>query len=199
MCTQWVHRCARLCAAVIASIGTLMVGANDAKAEPQWSSALTMGGAGVGTEGRFWDGSAFHLGARGDVLFGREQGADAGYGPYLALGTLDFSRFEAGGGASVLAPVHDDLPLVFSLGGLLAVDDAGARPLVEASLFWGSRSYNYHSAYGMAAGLLVSVRQGVTAPHETSLLVAAQLDFVALSLPAVAFVNWVAGPTDSAK
>jgi len=177
----------------------VLISAASARAEPQGSSGLTVGGAAIGQQGQFWDDAAFHLGARGDVLFGRERGSDAAYGPYVELGTLDFSRIELGGGASVLAPVHEDLPLVFSIGGLAAIDGDGAHPLGTASLFWGSRSYNYHSRYGMAAGLLVSARQGLSAPYETSLLIAAQLDFVALSLPVVALANWISGPTESGK
>jgi hypothetical protein len=168
-------------------------------AEPQASAALTVGGAAIGVEGHVFGDAAFHFGARGDVLFGRDRGADVGYGPYLDVATLDFDRLSFGGGASLLAPVHEDLPLVLSLGGFATVDELSTRPGVAGAIFWGSRSYNFHSNYGMAAGLLLTARQGLTAPHESSLIVAAQIDVVALSLPFVAFAHWLAGPTASGE
>lgn len=169
--------------------------AGQAEADPQGNAGLTIGGAAVGTRGRFWDDGEFHLGLRGDVMFLREQPLDWGLGPYLEVGTLAFDEIQAGGGASVHVPVNDALPLVASLGGYARYgdDEYGAEPGIAGAIFWGSRSYNFHAGYVMAAGLSVGYRYSFGESHETALLVAAQLDLAILGLPLVLLINAARG------
>ncbi len=188
----------------LASVAITLVVASwpaPARAEPQGNASLTLGGAGVGADGEFWDHAEFHLGLRGDVLFGRDQSDDFGAGPYLELGTFAFDELQLGGGGSVLFPIHDSLPLVASVGGFARIgdDDFGVEPGIAGSLFWGSRSYNFHASYVMAMGLLVGYRATFGESRESALLVAAQLDLGLLGVPLVALVNLMRGPTDEAR
>lgn len=172
-----------------------------AAAEPQGNASLTIGGAGVGERGRFWEHAAFHLGARGDVMFLRDKPGDFGLGPYVEIGTQRFDEVHFGGGATVLFPVHDLLPLVASAGafGRWRDDGFGLEPGVSGALFWGVRNFNYTAGYAMAGGLLVAYRQSLGASKESTLLIAAQLDLAAIGLPLVALVNLIRGPTAAAR
>ena len=122
-----------------------------------------MGVAGRGVEGAVWDTTAFHLGLRGDVLFLRGGPHDFGVGPYAEVVTHAFDELQLGGGLSALFPVHEALPIVASVGlyGRAGDEGYGFEPGLATALFWGSRSYNYHSSYGMAGGLLVQGRLGL--------------------------------------
>src|SRR5690606_21838411 len=74
----------------LAVTGTLLLLSDVAAADPQANAGLTIGGAGVGTGGEFWDDAEFHLGLRSDVMFLRDDPWDFGLGPYVELGTLAF-------------------------------------------------------------------------------------------------------------
>lgn len=162
----------------------VLASSTGAQARPQANAGLTLGLAEVGHRDDVLGGAHFSLGARGDVLLFRERNADAGVGPYLEVLTTTFRDLQVGGGASVLLPVHDYLPIVVSAGGYARDTKAfGWEPGVGASLFWGSRSYNYHSSYGLAAGLLLEGRYGLGASRETSIMLGAQLDFAVLAMP----------------
>lgn len=168
--------------------------------EPQANASLTLGGAGVGQEGEFWDHPEMHLGVRGDVLLGRDSVGDFGVGPYVEVGTLAFDELQFGGGGSVLLPVNDHFPLVASLGGFgrWADDEYGLEPGVTAALFWGSRSYNFHANYVMTGGLLVGFRQSLGESYESALVIAAQLDLAFMGIPLVALVDLMRGPSEEA-
>lgn len=170
-------------------------------AEPQGNASLTVGGAGVGADGEFWDHSEFHVGLRGDVMFGRDESSDFGIGPYGELGTFAFDELQFGGGASVLLPIHGSLPFVASVGGFARAgdDDFGVEPGISGSLFWGSRSYNFHANYVIALGLLVGYRATFGESKESMLLIATQLDLAFIGIPIVALVNVIRGPTDEAR
>jgi hypothetical protein len=114
--------------------------------------------------------------------------------------THAFDELQFGGGLAVLLPVHDTFPLVLSGGlyGRRGGDDFGVEPGVAGSLFWGSRSYNYHSIYGMSGGLLAQVRVGLGDSREASVVLAAQLDLALLGIPAVFLFNWIRGPSREA-
>jgi hypothetical protein len=179
-----------LCVALLLSDG--------AQAEPQGTAGLTIGPAAVGEEGTFWDHAEMHLGLRGDVLFGREGVSDFGAGPYAELGTYAFDELQFGAGGELLLPVHAKLPLVVSAGiyGRIGDDDYGLEPGVCGGLFWGNRSYNFHSNYEMAGGLLLGYRYGLGESHESVLLIAAQLDLAFITLPIVMIVDAIRGPSD---
>lgn len=162
---------------------TIAVFASKAEARPQGNVGLTLGAAEVGTRDEPFGKLAFSLGGRADVLFLRERNADWGLGPYAEVLTTSFDDLHLGAGASLLFPVHDYLPLVLSAGGYGRHSALGWEPGVAASLFWGSRSYNYHASYGLAAGLLVQGRYGLGDSRETAFIVAAQVDAALLGLP----------------
>jgi hypothetical protein len=164
----------------------------DAFAEPQGTGALTVGIAGTGEDRAIWDKTVFHLGGRGDVLFGRSANTDFGVGPYAEIMSHAFDDFQFGGGASLLLPVIDTFPIVLSAGGYGRVEDA-VEPGLATAFFWGSRSYNYHSAYVMSGGLLAQFRYGLGDSRETSIVIGAQLDLVVLSLPFLFLANAIAG------
>jgi len=177
-----------------------MASGGDGLAEPQANAALTLGGAAVGAEADVSDHAEFHLGLRGDTIFGRRDAFDFGIGPYVELGTLAFDELQFGGGASLHVPVHETLPLVASVGayGRVGDDDFGVDPGFSGALFWGSRSYNFHANYVMAVGLSVGYRHTFGQANESALLVAAHLDLAAMGLPLVALINLLRGPTEGA-
>jgi hypothetical protein len=171
--------------------------ARPARAEPQANVSLTFGGAGVGSEGQFWDHAEVHLGVRSDVLFGHESATDFGVGPYVELGTFAFDDLHFGGGASLLLPVAEDFPLVASFGpyGRWADDDFGLEGGLGGSLFWGTRSYNFHANYVMAGGLLVGFRESLGPSHESMLVIALQADLAFIGLPLVGLIDLMRGPS----
>ena len=173
----------------------LSVPARWARAEPQATAGLTVGVAGRAVDHGFWDQSVFHLGARGDVIFGREGNFDFGLGPYLEVATHAFDEIQVGGGVSGLLPVIEDVPLILSLGayGRGGEGPFGFEPGVAAEVFWGVRSYNFHSTYVMSGGLLAEMRYGLGDSGETSIVIGAQLDFLAMSLPFIYLANAVSG------
>ncbi len=183
-----------------AALLAVVAGGPEAAAEPQANAGLTLGGAAVGPGGEVWDHAEFHLGLRGDTIFGRDDVFDFGIGPYAELGTLAFDELQFGGGATMLLPIHASLPLVASVGayGRVGDDDFGVEPGFSGALFWGTRSYNFHANYVMAAGLLVGYRRSFGQADESALLIAAQLDLAVLGLPLVALINLLRGPTDEA-
>lgn len=178
----------------------LLCVAGVAAAEPQGNAGLTFGGAAVGRDGAVFDHAEFHLGLRGDVIFGRDDAWDFGIGPYGELGTFALDEFQFGAGASFLVPVDDSFPLVASLGPCARIgdDDFGLEPCISSSLFWGTRSYNFHSGYSMAAGLNVGFRHAFGESGESALLIAAQIDLVVLGLPFVALLQLMRGPSADA-
>ncbi len=177
-----------------------LVSASAARAEPQANAGLTIGGAAAGNDGEFWDHAEFHMGLRGDVMFGRGRPGHYGFGPFVEVGTFALDELQFGGGATLLLPVDSTLPLVASVGGFgrIADDDFGLEPGLSAALFWGTRSFNFHANYVMSAGLLVGFRQSLGESKKSSLMLAAQLDLAVLGLPLVMLINLMRGPTAAA-
>jgi hypothetical protein len=138
------------------------------------------GGPG-GTEG------AFHVGARGDLLFFRNRGADMALGPYVDAATAGLHHLDVGGGIEWLAPlVKDELPFVLSAGPFWRNGDGHSwSPGVEATLFFGSRSYNFHSWYGLAAGAFAQTRWLPLPPSALDVVFGVQIDVELLLLPAL--------------
>ena len=166
----------------------------DAVAQPQGTAALTIGVASYGERYAQWDEPLFQLGSRGDLLFGRSSNADVGAGPYLEVLTLGFEDFQFGGGGSLLLPVIDYLPIVVSAGAYGRISEepfegTTVEPGVTGQVFWGTRSFNFHSAYVMSAGLLLQARVGLGDSRELAFVVGAQLDGLAISLPFLFVVN----------
>ncbi len=193
---------ARLIASFVCAATTTVAGT--ALADPQVNGGLDLGVAGRGVDGEVWSETAFWLAARADVLLGRSGDADVGVGPYFEVGTLAFDELDVGGGASLLLPVIDGFPLVLSLGPYVRVADdgppigAGIGPGGQASLFWGSRSYDTHGTYEMAGGLVVALRRGFGEAEDTAIILGAHLDAAVLSLPFVWMGEALGGPSDEA-
>jgi hypothetical protein len=182
--------------AAAALVGALMTAqAAPAQADPQATVGLTMGAAGAGLNRSIWQTTAFHLGIHGDVLFGRDRNSDFGIGPYAELLTNGFDEIQFGGGVSGLLPVLDTFPIVLSAGayGRQAAGGFGLEPGLAGELFFGSRSYNFHANYVMTAGLIGQMRYGLGPSKETSIIMAAQVDFAILTLPFVFLINAARG------
>lgn len=173
----------------------LVIGAEPARAEPQASVGLTIGAAGEGYDRRIWQRTAFHLGLHGDVLFGRSKTSDFGIGPYAEIFTHAFDQVQFGGGVSGLLPVLDAFPIVLSAGAYArkGSDRYALAPGLAAELFWGSRSYNFHSSYVLSGGLLAQMRYGLGPVRETSIVIAAQIDVGILALPVMFLITAVRG------
>lgn len=182
------------------------------RAEPQGTVGLTVGAALRGDDTQWARTGDFHLGLRGDVMFGREGPNDFGAGPWAMVSTHAFDEVAFGGGPSLLLPVLPTFPMVLAAGPYARVGDEtppgpggfrlmgrGLEGGIAASWFWGTRSYNFHGSYGMAAGLLVEGRFGLGPSQERSIIIGAQLDLVAISLPFQFLVSAIKGPSRDAR
>lgn len=160
-----------------------------ATAGPQISTGLTVGGG--ASELRAPSPiAAFHLGVRGELLFLRKRDGEWALGPYAELVTRNFDTLEVGGGLAVLVPVSELFPLVLSAGPhMRASERLGWQPGVATTLFFGSRSFNYHSVYGMAVGLFAQGRFGVGDSKQVDVLGGLQIDLQILALPFLYLVN----------
>jgi hypothetical protein len=170
--------------ALTAALAGLAFGSRRAHARPQASVGLTLGGA-FETDRPAQDPSTeFELGARADVLFARSRGFEMAVGPYVDAATLAFRRTDLGGGCEWLLPVRDDLPLVLSAGAFARREnDATWAPGGEGSVFFGSRSYNFHSWYGLAAGVFAQALYVPGRDRELDFVVGARIDGELLVLP----------------
>lgn len=180
----------------------VLAAARPAAADPQASVGVTVGAAGEGLDHEIWRRrTAFHLGLHGDVLFGRKTTSDFGIGPYAEVMTHAFDEVQFGGGVSGLLPVIDAFPIVLSAGayGRKGSEGYGLEPGVAGELFWGSRSYNFHSKYMISGGLVGQLRYGLGASHETSIVVAAQIDVLLLAMPVMFLITAARGPSREAE
>jgi hypothetical protein len=160
--------------------------APDATAEPQASVGLTIGGVVQDVVGPSAASGAFHLGGRASVLLLRDRGADMAVGPYVDVATASFHDLDLGGGAEWLVPVRDDTPLVLSAGAFSRHGEGRSwSPGMEGTVFFGSRSYNFHSWYGLAAGVFAQSRWIPSSPSTLDLVFGVQIDGELLVLPAL--------------
>jgi hypothetical protein len=147
------------------------------------SGALTSGVAASGLTtdgGTRWDA---HLGGRADALFLRDRAERMAVGPYAELLTVGLGSMEVGGGAEWLVPAWDTA-FVFSAGGFAKSSRRGWEPGVAAGIFWGSRSFNYHSVYALGVGLFVQGRTTAgTGVDDNSVLAGVHVDLEYLALP----------------
>jgi hypothetical protein len=126
------------------------------------------------------------LAVTGDLLFGRERNGEFAVGPFLELSTAGFWDARFGGGVSLLVPVHAALPMVASAG--LFTHELRATAL-GATLFFGSRSYNFHGHYGLALGLFAGASVDLEDRRETLVVVGADVDAFFLSVPFLLLYN----------
>jgi hypothetical protein len=163
-----------------------------AAADPQVSVGLTAGG-GIANLRTTAPLPVFHMGLHGDVLFLRNKDRDMAIGPYVEVLTVAFETAEMGAGVSWLIPLGEHFPLTLSLGGhARAYPVYGGmawEPGVDTTIFFGTRSYNFNSVYGLAAGIFVQGRLGLGDGHQADVLAGAQLDLELFVLPFVLLVN----------
>lgn len=162
-------------------VAAALVSGGAASARPQAAGGLTTGVAltDLREEGPR---VAYHLGARFDLLFLREHPRDMAVGPYLDVATAAFDTFETGGGLEWLIPTGATA-LVLSGGGFGRTSSYGWEPGVAGTVFWGSRSYNYHSTYALGVGLFAQGRYGLGDGHQADAIFGVQLDLAYLALP----------------
>jgi hypothetical protein len=166
------------------------------RAEPQWNASLVTGVCGAGTRDAYWQDTCWWNGVRGDVMLGRERNRDFGIGPYLDLNTAGFEDARFGGGVTAHVPWHPYFPLVLSAGGYARRDDDAWEPGVAGWAFFGSRSYNFHSSYVMAGGLMLGLSYGLGDSRETAIVIGAQIDGLILALPFLLAVDALRGRPD---
>ncbi|MBK6520580.1 MAG: hypothetical protein IPM79_11940 [Polyangiaceae bacterium] len=170
-----------------------------AQADPQGTAAITLGAAGRGYGDDLFHEPAFHVGVRGDVLFGRDDVGDFGIGPYVEGLTHAFDELQVGGGAALLLPVIDPLPFVVSVGPYARYAPlVGFEPGIATSLFFGSRSYNFSSSYVLSLGFITEARVGLGSSRETSFVFALQVDAAFAALPFI-FLAEATSPSREAE
>lgn len=185
-----MRRRVALCA-LTATLGS----AGTASAEPQWNVGALTGVCGRGADGSYWQDTCWYNGVRGDVLFGRSRYSDVSAGPFASITSAGFDDVRLGGGATLLLPVTQYLPLGLSLGGYARQEDDW-DPGVSGWLFFGSRSYNFHSSYGIAAGLFLGVEHDLRDPGHNAIVVGVQIDGLVLALPFLFTYEWLRGNPD---
>lgn len=157
-----------------------------AAASPQMNASFVAGAAGHGSISSPWQRADFASALRASMLFGRERDLDAGWGPFLELGTTDgFDTGYLGGGLELLAPIHPYLPLVLGAGMQISQHPGGGGAVAApaASIFWGSRGYNYHGSYGMVGGLFLQGSREIGQGGATVIVLGAEVDTMLLVLP----------------
>lgn len=175
-----------LCVPLCSSVLVLTCWAGPGHARPQWNTGLVASGCLIGAGDAAFERVAFCGQARGDVLFFRERTFDVGLGPYLALGTAAFDDLRVSTGLSALLPVIEDFPVVFSLGALAR--DGGHFGL-SSSLFWGLRSYNFHSGYNLAFGVSLAGERTFGGEPSNAISLGVQVDGMVLVLPFLLLVG----------
>ncbi len=163
-------------------------------AEPEWNIAAQTSLCGLNEHGSLWRKTAFCGALRGDVLFGRDRNAAFAIGPYLTLGTANFSDLRFGGGLSLLLPAFSgDMPVVVSAGGLSRNGDDGR---LAAQVFFGFRSHNFHGAYAMASGIVMGGDAAIGPSHAGTTYVGLQIDGLWIALPFILGYEWLHGAPD---
>jgi hypothetical protein len=124
------------------------------------------------------------VGGRADVLLLRAAERDMALGPYLDVATTEFHDVDVGGGVEWLVPLTEEVPVVASAG-VFARNGQGRSwaPGAEGTLFVGSRSYNFHSWYGLAVGFFAQGRWVPVSPATFDLVAGVQIDAEILAMP----------------
>ena len=163
----------------------LAVGTSSAPAlaAPQISAGLTTGAALTDVRAENGPRVAYHLGGRLDMLLLRERANTMAIGPYIDVATAAFDTFETGGGLEWLVPAGDTA-FIFSGGAFARTSRFGWEPGAAGTIFWGSRSFNYHSAYSLGVGLFLQGRYGLAgAGRQGDAILGVQIDLQYLALP----------------
>jgi len=87
-------------------------------------------------------------------------------------------------------PIRDDLPLVLSAGALCRNGEGHSwAPGAEGTVFFGSRSYNFHSWYGLTFGVFAQTRWIPVAPAVADLVFGIQIDAEILAMPSMLIIS----------
>lgn len=164
--------------AAVAVLGT--TGA--ASAKPQLTTGATTGLALTDMRADNGPRAAYHLGARLELLFLRDSPREMAIGPYVDVATAGFDTFESGGGLSWLVPTGST-GLVLSAGAFARTSRFGWEPGASATIFWGSRSYNFHSTYAVGAGVFAQGRYGLGHGEQADAIFGLQIDLQYVALP----------------
>lgn len=156
--------------------------ARPSAAAPQFGTGLTTGAALTDMRASNGPRLAYHLGGRFDVLLLRDRAGTMALGPYVDVATAGFDTFESGGGLEWLVPAGDTA-LLFSGGGFARTSRFGWEPGLAGTVFWGSRSFNYHAPYSLGLGLFVQGRYGLGDGRQADALLGVQIDLEYLALP----------------
>lgn len=155
----------------------------------QVNAGLRGGVTGQGT-GSLWPETLFFLGVHGDAIFGRRSPRSFGFGPAFGASSSGFRDLTGTLGASLLLPAHHYLPFVLSAGPTIRHHETyGTDAGAYASLFWGSRSFNYTGTWGLAAGLVLEGRKTFTGPADHALILSAHIDLQIMAMPALLIIN----------
>lgn len=169
---------AALSSAALGAALALVSGA--VRAEPQWNTGVVPALCTIGSHGDLWGQLAFCGELRSDLLFGRSRTSDFGLGPYVSLGTAAFDDLRAAGGMSALIPVVEDFPIVASAGALVT---STGQVGFDTSLFYGVRSYNFHSSYNIGLGVLIGAEHTFGSGGDTIWSLGVQIDGLVVALP----------------
>ena len=118
------------------------------------------------------------------MLF-RKRDGQFDFGPYVEVLTRTFETFEAGGGASLLLPISEAVPIILSGGPFVRGSALGWEGGIAGEMFVGSRSFNFHSVYGFALGGFAQARIGLGPANQLDILGGLQIDLELLALPFV--------------
>jgi hypothetical protein len=168
----------------LALAAALALDAEPAEARPQITSGVTTGAAFTDVRAEYGPRLAYQLGGRLDLLLLREGPRDMAIGPYVEVTTAAFDTFEGGGGLAWLVPTGSTA-FVLSGGGFARTSRFGWEPGLAGTLFWGSRSYNFHSMYAVGVGLFAQGRYGLGDGKQGDAILGVQLDLEYLALPFV--------------
>lgn len=157
---------------------------SEATAHPQISVSTTQGLALTDFRADNGPRLAYHLGGKFEALFLRDKPRDMAFGFYADVATEAFDTFEVGGGLSWLVPTQATA-FVFSAGGLARTSSFGWEPGLSTTIFWGSKSFNFHSVYCVGAGLFAQGRYGLGDGHQADAIAGVQIDLAYLALPAI--------------
>jgi hypothetical protein len=160
----------------------LLVASTAADAHPQITAGVTTGLALTDARADNGPRPAYHQGGRHDLLVLRDGPRSMALGPYVDMMTAAFDTFEGGGGLAWLVPTGATA-FVFSGGGFARTSRFGWEPGVAGTVFWGSRSYNFHSDYAVGVGLFAQGRYGLGDGKQGDAIFGVQLDLEYLALP----------------
>ena len=163
-------------------------------AEPEWSSSIIAGVAGIGNESA-WERTRFYGALRGEALFFRANRRNFGLGPALEIGTAGFDDARFLGSAVFLAPVGEFLAVSVAPGAFVRTSSQGAVAGLSGRAFFGMHAYGY-SDYALNGGLVAGFDRDLGGPGENAIVIGAQVDGLILALPVLLLVAWAHGSSD---